>query len=309
MASTAVRRLQLPLFFVLAYAITWSIQIPAYLFASGRGESLTNEANLLHFQDIIQGTMDPGFAWVFLLVSFSFGPTLAGIIVIALVQGREGIRELFSRTVKARIPARWIAIILAIPVALAVASVAVGFLLGGFHLNYAPLVPLALALPFLVHLVIFTGLAEEVGWRGYALPELQRHHTAEKASWILGIAWGLWHLPSNLLMPYLAGQLTVPLAIAIILGLTFGVVGWTIVLTWIYNNTGSLFWIIILHGFYNWVVSYLVLSSGNYMAQVASGVLPWAIAVFVLKKYGAETLTQGPRPAGIPGSSPRSAGS
>ncbi|WP_426226185.1 CPBP family intramembrane glutamic endopeptidase [Pseudarthrobacter sp. DSP2-3-2b1] len=308
MASTKIRRLQLPLYFVLAYAITWSIQIPAYLYATGRGESLTNEANLLHFQGLFQGTLDPGFARVFLLAVFSFGPTLAGLIVIALVQGRTGIRELFSRLGKVRIPGRWIAVILGTPVALAVASVAVGFLLGGFHLSYSPLVPLALALPFLVYLLIFTGLAEEVGWRGYALPELQRRHTAEKASWILGIAWGLWHLPANLLMPYLAGLLTVPMAVAIVLGLTFGAVGWTIVLTWIYNNTGSLFWIIVLHGFYNWVMSYLVLSSGNYLAQVASGILPWAIAVGVLKRYGPETLKQRVPPAGIAGSSPRSAG-
>lgn len=309
MASTTVRKLQLPLFFVLAYAITWSAHIPAYLVASDRGESLTNEANLLHFQELFQGTLDPGLAPFFLLVCFSFGPTLAGLIVIALTRGRVGLRELFTSMVRARIAGRWIAVILLIPVSLAVASVAVGFLLGGFHLDYSPLVPLALALPFLVYLVIFTGLAEEVGWRGYALPELQRHHTAEKASWILGIAWGLWHLPSNLLMPYLAGTLTVPMAIAVVLGLTFGAVGWTIVLTWIYNNTGSLFWIIVLHGFYNWVMSYLVLSSGNHMAQVASGVLPWAIAVVVLKKYGAETLTRGPGPAGLSGRVPRPAGS
>lgn len=304
MASTLVQKLQLPLFFVLAYAITWSIQIPAYLVAASRGESLSNEANLQHFGELMGGTIDPDLAPYFLLVSFSFGPTLAGLLVTALARGRAGLRELGARLAKARIAGRWIAAIILIPVALALASLILGFLLGGFQLDYSPLVPLALALPFLVYLLIFTGLAEEVGWRGYALPELQRHHSAEKASWILGIAWGLWHLPSNLLMPYLAGTLTAPMAIAVVLGLTFGAAGWTIVLTWIYNNTESLFWIIVLHGFYNWVMSYLVLSSGNYLAQVVSGVLPWAVAAFVLKKYGAETLREGRGPDGIRGPIP-----
>jgi hypothetical protein len=180
-----------------------------------------------------------------------------------------------------------------IPFGLSVAGVALGYLLGGLvPIDYAFLVPLSLAGPFLIYLIIFTGLAEELGWRGYALPELQRRYTAERASWILGIGWGLWHLPSNILMPLLAGQLTVPLAIASLLGLTLGIVGWTIVITWIYNNTQSLFWIIVLHGLYNWVHSYVVLSSGSLAAQTAAGVLPWVIALVVLKRYGAQTLTR-----------------
>ncbi|MFJ5695108.1 CPBP family intramembrane glutamic endopeptidase [Arthrobacter sp. NPDC093125] len=291
MASSTIRKVQLPLFFVLAYAITWAVQVPAYLFVAVRGESLTNEVNLLHFLDLFRGVLDPEFAVVFLLVSFSFGPTLAGLIVIALTRGTAGLRELAYRLTKVRIPWHWVAAILLIPVLLAIASLAVAFVLGGFQpLHYNPLVPLILAGPFLVHLLIFTGLAEEIGWRGYALPELLRRHTAEKASWILGLAWGLWHLPSNLLLPYLRGQLTIPMAIAVLLGLTFGAVGWTIVLTWLYINTGSLFWMVVLHGYYNWVHSYLVISSGSYTAQVAAGVLPWAIAAYLLKKNDPATL-------------------
>ena len=151
--------------------------------------------------------------------------------------------------------------------------------------------PLAWFVPLLMFMLVFTGVAEELGWRGYALPQLQRRNTAERASWILGVLWGLWHLPANLLGPYLRGQLSVPMVVAVLLGLTVGIVGWTIVLTWIYNNTGSLFWIIVLHGWANTVQSYLVLSSGSFTAQVAYGVLPWVIAVVVLKRYGPATLT------------------
>lgn len=292
MPSATLRRLQLPLFFVLAYAITWTIQVPAYLFAAERGRTLSNEANVGHFFSLLRGDTDPLFAGVFLLFSFSFGPSLAGVIVIALVQGRAGLRELGRRLLRVRIPGRWMLAIALIPIGISLAAVALGFVMGGFApLDYAFLVPLSLAVPFLIHLIVFTGLAEELGWRGYALPELQRRHTAERASWILGIGWGLWHLPSNILMPYLAGRLTIPLAIASLLGLTLGIVGWTIVITWIYNNTGSLFWIVLLHGYYNWVHSYLVLSSGSATVQVLAGVLPWVLALVVLKRYGAATLT------------------
>ncbi len=113
---------------------------------------------------------------------------------------------------------------------------------------------------------------------------------------MLGIAWGLWHLPSNLLPPFLRGELGVPQAIAIVLGLTFGAVGWTIVLTWIYNNTHSVFWIIVLHGWNNTVQSFLVLSAG-FLANVIFAVLPWAVAIWLLKRYGGQTLRAGPAAA------------
>ncbi|WP_051477259.1 CPBP family intramembrane glutamic endopeptidase [Arthrobacter sp. Br18] len=299
--DTGLRKLQVPLFFVLAYAITWSVQIPAYLFAHSRGQNLDNESNLLHLLALFGGNLDPGFALVFLTFSFSFGPSVAGIVVTALFHGRAGLKNLFRRAVRVRIPARWIAIIVLVPLGLSLASVLLGYAISGFApLRYSFVVPLGMAIPFLVSMIVFTGMAEEFGWRGYALPQLQRTRTAEKASWILGFAWGLWHLPSNMLLPLLRNELTIPMAVTVLLGLTFGAVGWTIVLTWIYNSTGSLFWIIVLHGLSNTIQSYVVLSSGNYTAQVIFGVLPWAIALWVLKRYGADTLTRVPPAAAEP---------
>ncbi|WP_257879846.1 CPBP family intramembrane glutamic endopeptidase [Kocuria flava] len=268
------------------------MQIPAIVYAHGRGHSLTNEANLQHLMSLARGGLDPGFAVVLLLVLFSFGPSLAGVIVTALFHGRAGLQDLARRAVKVRVPARWVLIVLLVPVGLCAGSLLAGWVLGGFApYRFDLLMPLAWFVPLLMFMLVFTGVAEELGWRGYALPQLQRRNTAERASWILGVLWGLWHLPANLLGPYLRGQLSVPMVVAVLLGLTVGIVGWTIVLTWIYNNTGSLFWIIVLHGWANTVQSYLVLSSGSFTAQVAYGVLPWVIAVVVLKRYGPATLT------------------
>ena len=291
MRDVRMSKWQLPVFFALAFTISWSVQIPVLLFASARDEALTNEANTLRFLDLFQGDVAPELVLPFLLVTFTFGPSIAGVITIALFHGTDGLRDLWRRSTKVGVPLRWIVAVLLIPLALSLASVVLAFVFGGFQpVEYEFLVPLALAVPFLLYMIIFTGLAEELGWRGYALPELQKRRTAESSSWILGIFWGLWHLPTSLLGPYLRGELTVPLTIAIVLGLTLGIVGWTIVLTWIYNNTGSVFWIIILHGWANAVQSYGVLSSGNYLAQVIYGVLPWVIAVVVLRRFGGETL-------------------
>lgn len=293
MSTTSGGRWAWPLFLVLAFGITWAVQIPVYLSLVPRGITPTNEANFLLLNDLAAGRLDTAVSVAIVLLCFSFGPSLAGIIVTALVSGRTGVRDLFSRLAHVRVPGRWIAVVVLLPVVLSLAAVALGYFLGGMApLDYALLVPLALAGPFLLFLLVCTGLAEELGWRGFALPHLQQTRTAERSSWILGIAWGLWHLPAVVMLPLIAGTATVPQALASIVGLTIGIVGYTIVLTWIYNNTGSLFWIVILHGYANVWQSYIVLSSGSFTAQVVYGVLPWILAAWLLKRYDVETLTR-----------------
>ena len=49
---------------------------------------------------------------------------------------------------------------------------------------------------FLLTAVIFGG-QEEPGWRGFALPHLQSRHSPMLATLILGLAWGIWHVPRS----------------------------------------------------------------------------------------------------------------
>lgn len=282
-----------PLFLVLAFGITWGAQIPIYLHLVPRNVTPTNEVNFLLLGDLAAGRLDTAMSIAIVLLCFSFGPSLAGIMVVGLVHGRAGLRDLFARLGRIRVAARWVAFVVLFPVALSLAAVVLGYIMGGMApLDYAFLVPLALAVPFLLFLVVCTGLAEELGWRGFALPHLQQTRSAERSSWILGVAWGLWHLPAVVMLPLIAGTATVPQALASIVGLTIGIVGYTIILTWIYNNTGSLFWIVILHGYANVWQSYVVLSSGSFTAQVVYGVLPWILAAWLLKRYDVETLSR-----------------
>lgn len=284
-------KFQLPIYFFLAFAITWTAQIITYLYAYQNDIRISNEQNFFHIKDLLMGNLALGFIPYLLLFSFAFGPSVAGIIVTALFKGRVGLVNLWKRLKKVDIPGRWILIICAIPLAWNLIALGIGFVVNGFEpIEFEFLVPLTLAFPFFLYLLFFTSLAEEIGWRGYALPQLQTKYTAEKSSWILGIFWGLWHIPSVMLVLYLQGELTMPAAISLLFGLTLGIVGWTIVMTWIYNNTKSLFWIVILHALGNTFQSYMILSSNNEPAMVVWTLIPWAFAIFLLKKYGGETL-------------------
>ncbi len=144
-------------------------------------------------------------------------------------------------------------------------------------------------------MLVFTGLAEEPGWRGFALPHLQSRYSAVKSSWILGVLWGVWHFPSIIYYNLATGVPTLAL-LPILIGLVLGIVGWTIVNTCVYNSTESVFLMIVLHGLYGTVNSYMVLSSQNALAQTLSGILPWALAIILLRVYGGEHLAAKPRP-------------
>jgi membrane protease YdiL (CAAX protease family) len=290
-----IRDYQLPLFFTIAFVITWTAQITVYLYAYNHNLKISNEMLFFHFRDLLRGNIIAEFAPYLLLFIFSFGPTIAGILVTILFKGRDGINDLFTRLVKIRIPRRWVMLILAVPIAWNVICLVLGYAIAGFQpVEFDFLVPVASFAPFLLFMVVFTGLSEEIGWRGYALPELQTKFTAEKSSWILGVMWGLWHIPSVLLTPFLQNELNTVSVVSLLAGLTFGIIGWTIVITWIYNNTQSLFWIIVLHGLSNTIQSYLLLSSNNQPAMSIWIILPWALAIFLLKKFGGKTLLTTP---------------
>lgn len=288
---TGKERTALILYFVLAFAITWITQIAGIQMAQSTGILFSNEDNFWHFIALV---FHGDIRLPYLIFSMGAGPLLAALIVLAIFDGRAGIKQLFSQIGRWRLSARWYLIILALPIVLSVISLLFGFLSNGMRaLKLDPRLPSVYFLPFLLYMIVFTGFWEEPGWRGFALPRLQKAFNAETSSWILGVLWGAWHLPVNLYLNWEAGPAVI---IPIIVGLLLATVGWTIVNTWVYNNTRSLFLIIILHGWTNAVQSYLVLSSGNMTAMTMFGVLPWALAIYLLKKYGKENLSPTLRP-------------
>ena len=291
-----MRRSPLIAFFVIALSVTWATQILGLLLAQRTDLSLLNEDNLLNLFDLFALRLAPGEAAAFLLYTLGFGPLVAALLVTWTTAGRGGIAELWARITKWRVEPRWYLIVFLLPVALAALSLAAGVLFGGLRPgSYSPLLPVAYLVPFFLYMLVFTGLAEEPGWRGFALPRLQARYSAARSSWILGALWGVWHFPS-IAYYNLANGVPAPALVPILAGLVLGIVGWTMVNTWVYNGTESVFLMIVLHGWYNTVNSYLVLSSQNALAQTLSGILPWALAIVLLRVYGGEDLAAKPRP-------------
>jgi membrane protease YdiL (CAAX protease family) len=102
-------------------------------------------------------------------------------------------------------------------------------------------------LPILL-IALFTGATgEELGWRGTALPRLQGRWNALISSLVLGVLWGLYHLPSFLLSG-------LPLENAPLLSFMVATLGLTVLVSWTYNRTGgSLLPVFLYHFSFNFI--------------------------------------------------------
>ena len=120
-----------------------------------------------------------------------YGPSIAGVTLVLRSYGLPGLASFARRVTLWSMPKRWWAfLLLGIPALTYLASALSGHLLDPF-----PFSPWHLVLPALATRLV-TGPVEEIGWRGVALPLLQRRVAPLWAGLIIGVIWGLWHLPA-----------------------------------------------------------------------------------------------------------------
>jgi membrane protease YdiL (CAAX protease family) len=169
------------------------------------------------------------------------GPSLAGVIVTSVTGGKRSVWALLTRLGQWRVNVGWYAVVLLMPPFVSIATLVFQAALGkpASLGDVAGRVPIGLIWP------IFSSLGEEFGWRGFALPRLQRRYNAPISSLIIGIAWGMWHLPMNFIGMRHYGMLFIP--IFIIAGPLL-LTAQAMLMTWVYNNTkGSLLLMVLFH--------------------------------------------------------------
>jgi CAAX protease family protein len=213
--ASLIQQNPLASFFVLAYAISWILWLPLVV---SRDDSPT------------------GWGFVLLLLG-SLVPSTVAIVLVAVLHGRAGVRKLLRRLLIWRVDVRWWVAVVVLST-LALGAVGLSVLLGGDAPDVTVTIPGAVIL-FLFS--IFPGSAggEEIGWRGFALPHLQAVRSALGASVVLGVVWGVWHLPL-----YLTGADIRPLGLFAPWVLI--TVAASVIYTWIYNGTGGSLLIVVL---------------------------------------------------------------
>ncbi len=174
-----------------------------------------------------------------------FGPFLAAILLTALQTGKPGLRELGRSLLRWKVHPSWFGVALFLPPASMLAAIGAHSLIQGVPPEFKPVgIVYDVFINFFIVLFIGGPLGEELGWRGFALPQLQASYGSVMASVVLGIAWAVWHLPIWLL----AGAFTVP-AFSLYIVSTIPL---TVLFTWLYNGTrGSVLLAMLFHGSIN----------------------------------------------------------
>jgi membrane protease YdiL (CAAX protease family) len=188
--------------------------------------------------------MDPSWTrWIIGGFLSALGPALAAGIVLS-VSG-DSLRDWVGRVVRWRVHPKWYAAAIGIPVLVALGSGAVLQLVGG-PVDFAAFAfdPLTLGVGILLGSTIGGG-QEELGWRGFAQPELQEQYGGLWAAVIIGVLWGGWHLPLFFDPTAIHSQWPLSSQLAYFVG----IVAFSILIGWVYNGSGgSILLAMLMHG-------------------------------------------------------------
>ena len=170
------------------------------------------------------------------------GPCIAGILLTGLLYGRPGLRELLSRLLKWRVGAGWYAFaLLTAPVITTLSLLA---------RSTPPAIATASDKPALLLMGIAIGLGsspifEELGWTGFAIPELRKRFGVLTTGLLMGVLWGVWHFPVFSATGRASEPLS-PLVFTAALLFTW-LIPYRILMVWLYEHTQSLLLCIIMH--------------------------------------------------------------
>lgn len=181
-----------------------------------------------------------------LYVGMLLGPTVAGLVMMGLTRGRSGFRELFSRLRHFRVSIKWYLIaVLTAPTIVA----GVLLLLSRFSPQYIPIIfssndKLSIVISGLMAGAL-VGIFEELGWTGFVIPRLRERYSVLNTGLIVGVVWGLWHMPLFLASAR-ASQEIAPLITLAVMLFTF-LPAYRVLMVWVYDRTKSLFVAMVMH--------------------------------------------------------------
>jgi uncharacterized protein len=260
-------------FFAMVYALTWLAWSPWYLSKAGIG--------LLPYDgDSISDYLNT--------VALVLGPTLSAFIMTGVTGGRDGVRRLLRRIVLWRVGFGWyLFVLVGIPAIIVLSTVVLPGALASFQASAVPSTLFLYVVAGPILLFVGGPVFEEIGWRGFALPRLQRLYGPLVGSIVLGVLWGLWHLPLFLIPSWDTphGSL-LDVALFVIWA-----VSTTIVITWVFNNTkDSVLVAILAHGSIN---SAAVSVYGLFPAPTVTGGIANVVIGFGMTALLIVALTRG----------------
>ena len=268
--ATLIRRHPLLAYYVLTFALSWG----GFVLVVGPSS-------------LVSANWQAEGKFLSAIIVMLSGPSIAGLLLTGLVDGRAGYRDLFLRLGQWRVGIRWYALaILPAPI------VSAGIL---FTLSMpSPLFTAGnKAAVFLGGLgAAATTILEEIGWTGFVVPRLRRRHSVPMTGLIVGMLWALWHFLQQVFVSgtYAGG---IPLLAFLMLSVFAAVANLTayrVLMVWVYDRTGSLLVTTLMHGM-------LTASTIFWFTPLATGALflanVWLAAAAMWLLVGAVAVVDG----------------
>lgn len=254
--------MQLAIYFGLAYLISWIIWLPLY----GHSLGLTNLPTFTYHHGL-----------------GALGPLLASFLTTWAFHKKEGVGQLIKKCLQFK-PLLYLSIALFSPFVLVFAATIINYFVNARPIDLSGLLrckefPHFNLLTFFVYNLMFFGLGEEVGWRGFALPRFQKHFNALTSSLMLTAFWAIWHLP---LFFYRPGYTSMDWA---------GILGWvlslltgSVLLTWLFNaSRGSILICAVFHSTID-IAFTADLADQNVVSYMGLLITLWGILTIVVFK-------------------------
>jgi uncharacterized protein len=214
-----IRRYPVVTYFALTFVISWTCALAVAAPHLFRHQPLPQMSGILMFPVML------------------LGPSLAGIVLTRIVDGKSGLRVFVSQVFRAGVPLRWYTALLLPP---ALILTVLLFLERFVSPVYAPnhfFMGILFGIP--------AGFLEEIGWMGYAFPKMRAASSGLASSILLGLLWSFWHLP---VINYL-GTATPHGAywLQFFLAFSLAMTAMRVLIAWLYTNTKSLLLAQLMH--------------------------------------------------------------
>lgn len=211
-------------------------------------------------------------------------PTFAAFFILYYFYNKEERKNYWFSTIDfKRISWKWYLIIITLPILIrfSAAGIDASITANNFKFNISP----DMTLVYAIILLFFGPIPEELGWRGIALPELQKKYGFNIAVLILGFMWAIWHLPLFIVEGTYQNQLGLfsPMfwnfmLSALLTSVFYGVI--------YYKTNKSILAVILFHYFGNLTGETFVMT---FNAELISTVLRGLLALLIIVYYKKDT--------------------
>ena len=245
-------------YFILTYVIFWLLL------------ALTGYMISLEVPSLIQTIMKNVCAWT---------PTFVILIMFKKLYPNITFKEYMKLHFVKKINPRDFLVSFLLQAFIVVAALLSFFIINDKPLNTMTLISVSTIIPLVIINLTAGVLGEELGWRGYTLNILQNKYIPLTASLIVGVIWGLWHLPLMILSGYSGLEL-----VYYIIAFMVAVISFSIIITFFYNKSKNILIAMWMHFWFNFLLTIVIIDLLPLLINISVGYLILAILVVILNK-------------------------